>query len=303
MVLGMIGCLVLLSGCGTWGKLVGFTTGGFVEHAGKIKHTIAILPISNKLPWVAQRLNTGFMTDLVQAIKDRSSRIIVIAPGDGRYPQALDRFSPAGDTVPDNIALASLCHKSGINGVITGQLVNITVENQKRGILWFKHPYPMARIELEIALYDAGTAAKVLDKSLFVKVPLSDEDLASLRQNQVLDAEAAQEPLKDTASRVAKEMCNRLNDLPWEGSIVSVSAGKATLPFGKAAGFTVGDVLEVRTSGDLVVASNGSKYILPGLKTGQIRISAVSANTAEATPLGADTSVAAGDMVRFPTDR
>jgi hypothetical protein len=302
-LLGIIGCLVLLSGCGTWGKLVNFTTSTFTGNTGRIKETVAIIPFSNQMPWVAHRLQTQFMTDLAQRLQKKCSRMILVLPGDKRYPPEMDHFIPAAGKTPDNIGLATLCQRTGINAVITGQLVNVTMENKKRGILWFKHPSPSARIEMAVTMYHAGTAAKLMDNTLFLEIPLSGTDLATLKREQVLDAAAAAEPLKDTAATLTKEICKRLKTLPWEGSIRTASAEKVTLPFGELSGLAVGDVLEVQNRGDLMVASNGCKYILPGLKVGRIRISAVTPYEADAVPIGKGTRVAAGDVARFPTDR
>jgi hypothetical protein len=281
---------------------VDLTTGRFTGKTGRIKQTVAIIPFSNQMPWVAHRLQTDFMTDLIHALQKKSSRIILLVPGDTRYPQELDRFIPAAGSTPDNIGLATLCQQTGINAALTGQLVNIMVEDKKRGIWWFKHPAPLARIEMEVTLYHAGTAAKLLDNTVFLDVPLSGADLAALKRDQVLNATAAAEPLKDTATTLAKQICKRLEALPWQGSISAVSADKVSVPFGKVAGLAIGNVLEVENRGDLLVASNGSKYILPGLKIGQIRISAVTPYAAEAVILGKNVRVAVGDVARFPVD-
>lgn len=297
----LLGGWLLAAGCATLREAKDSATemvSGIGWKDDAVAQTFAVIPFGNKMPWVADQLHMDFLARLSEALNEKCSRVILISPGDAMYPYDLTRFMTPGAENPDNIALAEICRKAGLNGVITGHLARISGKEESTGMLWFKEDALISRIQLEIALYHAGTAAKVLDETLYMDVVLTEDEYNALADKKVLNASATEEELVKTARSAARSICDRLKDVPWEGVITAVKNDKAVILFGENVGLSVDDELEVFAEGQTFTAAGESRYIVPGVKVGEAKITAVSDHQSEIVLVEKTGEMAAGSIVR-----
>jgi len=297
----LIGCFLLTAGCSTLGKVTDSAT-EMVSNIGwkddAVAQTFAVIPFGNQMPWVADRLHMDFLARLTEALEDKCARVILVSPGDAQYPYDLARFVTPGVTPPDNIELAEICRKAGLNGVITGHLSRISSEQKGTGMLWFKGKALMARVQMEFALHHAGTAAKLLDDTLFMDVELTEDEYNALADEKVLNASATEDELAKTARSAVRSICDRLETVPWEGIVTSVQNNKAFILFGDNVGLSVDDELEVFAEGQILGAAGESRYIVPGIKVGEATITAVSDTQSEVVMREKSGEIKVGSIVR-----
>ena len=67
-------------------------------------------------------------------------------------------------------------------------------------------------------------------------------------------------------------------------------------------GLSVSDVLEIYDEGAPFEGAGGTRYIVPGLKIGEMEIATVSTYDAQGVLLEADGQIAPGDIVRMKQD-
>ena len=265
----LIGFLPAVTGCMSMGDIKDSATQvlndfGWKDHA--VAQTIGVIPFGNEMPWVASELHMSFLARLAEALEDKCGRVILVGPGDEGYPWELGRFITQGNTPLDNIALAEVCRKAGLNGAITGRISNIRTDEGSHGILWFKKETLMARIQLDIELYQAGSAAKIMDQTFFIEVELTEDEYDALADKQQLKASATEDELDKASVEAARRICSRLKEIPWEADITKVQGDKSLISFGSNVGLKVGDALEVFQKGSVFEAKGGSRYIIPGIK-------------------------------------
>jgi len=294
--------LFSMAGCGTWGKAKNATLNLFDGFGGKgerVKQRIALIPFENRTPWDENQTHTLFMAQLVEMLGKKCPQLILVGPGDPDYPEALRRVDPTAAGTLDNIGLAKTCREAGLNGVITGQLTHISAEEEKQGIYGFRKTIRVARIKLDAVMYHAGTAAKLMDESFSFDVEMVVVESATSTRKWVINDAAIKEPLADCASTAAKAVCEKINSTPWEAAILSVEGDRALIPFGEFSGLSVGDKLDVCGEGRTVGAAGGYRYIIPGVKFGEMKISAVFPRKAEVTASEGIGAIKVGNIVRL----
>lgn len=297
-----LGCvLFLLGGCGTLKSAKNSVVEMYdsIKITGeRVKRRIAIVPFQNRTPWDENQSHTLFMAELIQILEKKCPHLILVRPGDPEYPELITRFFSSEFGAIDNIGLAKLCQETGLNGVLTGQLTHIRSEEVKKGIIGFRKPFRVARIQLDTALYHAGTGAKLMDESYSFDVEMIAQESETSGRKWVIHEAGFGEPLSDCAKSAANAVCEKSAVEPWESVVLSIQDDKAIIPFGQSIGLRVGDKLEVFGPGNTVGAQGGYRYIIPGLKTGEMKITAVFPRNVEAAAEN-NTTFKVGSIVRF----
>lgn len=302
LVLVMTGCLFLAVGCGTINKVKNATTAlvdGLGGDDNRLKKRVALIPFENWTTWQAGQLNNYFMSQFVAAVQKECPQILLVVPGDADYPESLHKLPTTDTGKVDNIALARMCQKSGINGIITGQLSHIGATQEKRGWVFLKKMHHMARLQLDVSMLHAGSAAKLMDETYYAEVDVLEADFESLQRRQAVQIATLEEPMAQAAEVVMEAVCERLNQLPWEGYVVSVDENRAVISVGESSGLRAGSVLVVYEAGKITEGNGGNRYFLPGKISGDVSVTAVSANTAEIVAAESTSPIKIGSIVRL----
>ncbi len=273
--------LICLSGCGVFSRSAGETKQlyeGLDDSTGVYTKIMVLLPISNDVQWLSADLNSHFGPELRNAIQAECSKIEVLPPEDPNFPA---RFSQAeGDLNGDE--LGAISRASGVNMVLSGRLVGIRHEMEDQGMFWFAKVAHLARIQMEVAVYHAGTGAKLLDKTVFRDIDISAPEGAPIDVEEITGTVALSEALSDIAETMGKEVCNVLGHIPWEGYVVSVEENHIVLSAGESSGLKKGKILRVYTTNSTTGEGGVPSFIAPGKPTGSITVTAVHADHSEA---------------------
>jgi hypothetical protein len=157
----------------------------------------------------------------------------------------------------------------------------------------------VARIKLDVVMYHSGTAAKLMDDSFSFDAEMMVVDGNAPARKWVINDAAIHKPLVDGAEAAAKTICEKMSETPWEAAILAMEGDKAVIPFGESAGLLTGDTLEVYGEGRMVEAAGGYRYIVSGVKIGELKISAVFPRKAEVTAAEGVGAMKVGNMVRL----
>ena len=106
------------------------------------------------------------------------------------------------------------------------------------------------------------------------------------------------EAFQDLAEEISDDVCEILNDTYWIGFVTRVADSTVTLSSGADVGLTPGTKLELYNSDRIFKNPRGGRFFVPGIKTGEIEITAVNPDSARATLLP-DSKAAPGYAVRF----
>lgn len=292
--------MTMMTGCSTVhsiGKSTKHMVRDFKSPDSDLKKTIALMPFENKTTFKDGGMDEKIIQNLTRAITSSCSNILVEKPGDSNYPEELTGLPRQMPGKIDNFDLAKIGRRFGLNGVVTGSVVNISPDNKKKGILWFKDTHYYVQVQISAQLYDTETAAKLLDESFVHEVEVDEADLESIQTESGIQASIIDEALKAIVDKMGEKICSAVVLQPWKGFIASINAHRIMINSGEKTGLKIGDLFDVFDSSGIFKGAGGQRFFIPGVKVGEIKITTVYPDKAEAILLSGK-DIQAGFSIR-----
>jgi hypothetical protein len=241
-----------------------------------LKKVVAVVRFEDKSLQAHEKFMNTFHEDVMAYLKANCEELIVTDSG------ALTQLPKMVSGQTDNYALAIIGRQLGVNAVIAGSLNNIRPKDEEEGILWTKGTHYSIEVSIRSAVYDTQTATKTLDESFAESVEIDEMQYRVIQEEGVYSEPQIKEALGRLVSDMSDRICETLDEQNWHGFITAIKAEKVTVSTGGQVGLEPGDILEVFKSGQVLEGVDGQQFIIPGPKTAEIEIVAVSEKEAEA---------------------
>jgi len=262
-----------------------------------LKKRIGITLFENKTAFVDTEMQQRFLIDLTEKIMSSCPDGLLEKPGDSDYPDFLIKLPRKASGQIDNYDLAESGRRSGLNSIVTGALNDARIDKRKKGFWWWKDIHHYVQFQIVAEVYDTETGAKLLDESFMREIEIDESDLESTGADAEIKAYIKDDIFKTIAIDMGEKICNAVVLDPWTGCITSTVEDKIILSSGERVGIKPGDIFEVYNSTDTFQGVEGHRFFIPGLKTGEIKITAVYPDTAEAIRISGQ-DIRAGFTVR-----
>jgi hypothetical protein len=270
---------------------------GFKERDEDMKKMIGMAPFNNRTRFSDPNLETNFSETLVEDIETSCSGVHILHSRAVGYPPFLGDLLKQGQGVIDNLELAKESRPFGLNAILTIAFTGINDFEEEKGFWWFKDTHYFIRVQIRVEMYDTETGTKLLDEIINRDIEVELFDIELLKKQKRFDVFLLEEAYEYFASTIAEKVCDALIVQPWKGYIVSVAGNKIILSSGETSGLALEQVLEVFDSSEIIQGADGHRFFMPGPKTGEIKITAVYEDSAEAV-LGIDSVVQVGNLVK-----
>ena len=284
-ILFLLPGIVSITGCSTVSSIEKSTkkmVRDFRAPDSDLKKRVGILLFENKTTLVNKNVGEKFIGDLSDAIASSCPNILLEKPGDPGYADDLKRVPRTRSGWIDNLALAKTGQQLGLNAIVTGTLISVTPNKRKQGIWWFKNTHYFVQVRIATEVYDTETGAKLLDESFVHEVEVDEMDLESIRVDSETNALIMGEAFRAIADKMGEKICNAIVFQPWKGFIASIDSDKIFLNFGENIGLKIGDLFDVFDNSSIFEGLEGHRFFKLGHKTGEIKITVVYPDTAEA---------------------
>ncbi len=292
--------VAFISGCTAYSSVSRKTkniTRGFKGLDKDLKKIIGMAPFNNRTPFSDQNLETNFYETLIRAIESKCPGILILHSAAAGYPEFLDDLPGQAAGKMDNLELAKNGRAFGLNAIMTIALTGIKDFEAEKGFWWFKDKHYFFRIQMNIKLYDTETGTKLLDEIISRDVEVEEFDVELFKNRNSFDLFLLEGAFEYFSTTTADKTCDALVVQPWKGYIISISGDKAILSSGAGSGLAPGRVLEVFDSSEIIQGADGQRFIMPGPKTGRIKITAVYDYSAQAV-IDAGSEARVGNVVK-----
>jgi len=294
--------VIFIAGCGIFSS-AGRETRQLYKEVGNSKgsliKTLAVLPFENNAEWSRADLTAPFLKELKSAIEKESDHVRVLLPADPDFPARLKELKRQKDGAIDNYALALSGRASGVNMVLSGRLVNIRHITEDRGIFWWAKTHHLARIQVEVAVSHTGTAARLIDETLFKDIEIEEAGGLRIEAKEAPDAAILTDALADIAETIGEMGSIVYKFIPWEGYITAVDGDRLVLSSGEPGGLKKGKVLDVFSADKVTEGKAGRRFFVQGEKIGSITLTAVYPDRSEAV-LKEGGPIPPGSAARLP---
>ncbi|UCD33159.1 MAG: hypothetical protein JSV38_04600 [Desulfobacterales bacterium] len=262
-----------------------------------IKKKVGITFFENKTSFLKQVDEQRFVNDLVENMKKSCPDEILVKPGDINYPEFLVKLPKNDSGWINTLKLANASRQLGFNAILTGAITDIIKKQEERGFWLFKDTYHYFETHISVEVYDTLTGAKLLDERFSHEMEVDEIDFEGSNTSANLMTAIIKEAYSDIASDMGEHVCNEIVLQPWQGYITFVDADKIIITSGKTTGIKSGNVFEVYDSSEIFNGSAGQQFFIPGLKIGEIKITEVLTDSAEAVKISGQ-NIRVGSFIR-----
>ena len=280
----LVCALFLISGCGIFSS-IHKKSKGLVEGLGGAEDdyvkTIALDSFKISPQWSMVSTEGMFTESLSEVIAKECDDTILVISGQPEFPPHLAKVLKRFGGNADNFTLALTGQAFGINAIIMPRLMDISVDEEVKGLFWFRDTRRKAKVQTDVVVFHTGTGAKLMDKTIFYELELDESEALQIRQGGWPESLSFPDIMVGVAEMAGEMICDAMAQIPWEGYVSAVNGNQVTLPFGEANNLKVGDMLDVFDIKDIYEGAEQHRYFVPGLKSGQIKITSLSLNTAK----------------------
>ena len=248
-----------------------------------LKKKIAFVPIVNKTGYGGKEFEKSAKAQLKKCLKSVCDDFVIIdSPRARNLLKQIPRL-PSGEL--NNLALVKLGRALGLNAIVEKSLSEIECLSDKRGIWGFRNTCALLELHVRVKAHDIETGAILVDEAVSDEVEVSERDWQDVKDKNGYHKEIGDRLLAKATDKICGRLCESLSSKPWKGYVISVSGNTFSLAAGKDVGLAIGDVLEVFGTSEPIEGQGGQFYFLSGPKIGELRITGLYGNRAEATAI------------------
>ena len=284
-VLTLLLAAALLCGCGTYSnmkKSTGKIVRDFKAPDTDLKKTVFRATLNNQVAAAQQDMGAAIDIRYLDALPQCCPNVITTGPENAELSQALNLLFQKSGGSADNLALIRIGKQFGISAVVSSRFSAIAIRQKDSGFLWFRKKLPFAWVSAATEVYDTETGAKYLAETFTRELKLTDESAEIIRKGEISSVPTIEKAVFEILQEMADAVCGAVIRKPWKGYVAKVSGETLALSSGSLSGLSAGRVLKVYEQGQRIQGSEGQVFLLPGKKIGEIRITSVSSDSAEA---------------------
>jgi len=289
------------AGCGLYTDIMSATRDmqlGLGRSRSDLKMKVVLRPVENRSVVAAEGYPAAFGRAFSEALAEECPAVVQIRPGEPGYPDTLLRLPEIQPGPSDNQAVAGIGRKIGANAVLSETIFDISGKTERRGILWFRDSKSFLQFNVGVAALDMETGARFLDETYEDEIEIDPFDLEIFERERRIQGKAIEEALREAAEELAETACERIQEIPWKGFLVS-GGDLVQIAAGENVGVTAGDVFDVYATGKEMQGIEGQLFYLPGKKVAQVRVVSVTPDRAIAEVVASEAALAPGYTVRL----
>lgn len=269
-------------------------TGAFTGAGSDVRYKIALIGIGDQPAGSPSSFPSFFQKALAEHLKADCSECIV----DAAVGEILKSPPRLASGQLDGYAMTFVARPSGLNFFVVGTLSDSRLTDEKTGFWLWKDTRYKIRAVLRLEVIDTSTGTKALDETLSGEAVIDELRHQQLQDGGPLPFSEIEPILKQMLPEARYRVCSAIRSQPWQGFIVGVEGSRITVSSGSAVGLSPGRLLEVFGSGRMIESSDGRRFMRPGDRLGEARVSSVTPDRAEAD-LVQPFSLGPGGVVRL----
>ncbi|BBO84286.1 hypothetical protein DSCO28_48520 [Desulfosarcina ovata subsp. sediminis] len=284
-LLALLAIAALISGCGIAASYRPAETKSIRDFSAHDRYhkKVGVMALTNNTFFTSGQATTPFMEAFLTSMSENAPDAQMTIPGKTDIPPFLLNPPRINKGEMDAFKLAALARQEGFNMVVSPVLMDIRVRKENTGFWFFRDVAYHLQIQTAAAVYDSITGARLTLNLLTDEVDIDDQQAEAIKNGQEVMVEDLVEVVGEMGEELGEQMGEAINAAIWLSAIISTDDGTCLIPAGSQVGIQPGDRFSVLQGGEILTGLGDQRYIVPGLKIGEIRISQVAPRQSSAT--------------------
>jgi curli biogenesis system outer membrane secretion channel CsgG len=256
---GMVLGALLLSGCGSPPPPLVKPQAAL---AGDLKKRIAVVDFIDKTDYGKGRLGIS-CTDILEGELTRSGRFTMVSHSGSDEVLNLQAAGQSGIYDPATVVAAG--RMVGANAIINGSVSEFGIKKggvSIPGVIGTKSL--SARAVVDITLIDGTSGVILLSETGVGEAETTSAKVLNIGTDGSYDETLAGKALRAAIEQLVGKITAKMEEVPWQGYILSVEGGEAWITGGQDVNIRPGMAFTVTAPPRTVTAPNGKTYSLPG---------------------------------------
>jgi lipopolysaccharide export system protein LptA len=262
---------------------------------GSLRKSMGMAVFENRTVYTLVDFQETLRNHLAGALQRNCSGLIIMKDDDDNFPSDFEKLPRLSSGGVDSFKLCETGRKLGLTAIMTGSITDIKTSDESRGILLWKDSYPAVSLTFHVDVLDTETGTKLLAESFTYKKNSDEIEMESIKSGKMEPA-FLKEAFGHITGEAGKKVCEIMRRASWKGYVSSVSGDRIAISSGSNVGVAQGNVFEV-FGNSLIVGMQGHRFLVPGPKTGEVKITGIFGDSAEALIVSGD-SIKEGYTVR-----
>lgn len=266
-LLGPIALLVLiallLSGCGMTTKVVEYWEG----QDSSLRKRVSVAPFSANQAVLKPQAQA--MQKIIAKTLEQQGGLVLI--DFANLDQEMEKLPQKSGSAEDLAYEAG--RRMGLNTVLAGNLTDLAVVRQMKGIYGFRDNAPFLTLEGEFRLLDMTTSTILSQTSFRQQEVISDVEAEGISMNNATpDPKVVAKLVAEMTKEVQAWVQGKINTQPWGGTVLEVKGDKVLLTVGRDTGLPTGASLVIYAQGDRIKCGTGQEICLTGPPVAKVRL-------------------------------
>ncbi len=237
-----------------------------------------------------------YFSTLSEAIHKEDDRSKLLTLQDSEFPSFLGAFKNSTPNTVNAAVLSKKAREEGYQGIVTAAVNDIRAVAKKTGVLWLRKTRHFINYTVTVELYDPYTAAKIVNEVVEGTIRISEDDYDTYQAGTATSISDLNEEIEGVAQDLGEIVGKALKVQQWRAAVTEIKENRIMIPVGRWAGLKEGDRLAVFEGQRFLEGVEGATYIVPGIQIGEIQITSISDNMANAKALNSG-NIQVGDLV------
>jgi hypothetical protein len=265
--------------------------------SGKYLKKVGVVALLNNATLGGQQVPVFYMRSFLESISEETSHAVLVIPGRDKTPPFLMNPPRAANGHLNVFTLSSLARREGMNFLVSPLLMDVRVRTRDTGFWFFKDVAYSLQVQTAAAIYDTITGTRLALGTLIDEVDIDETEAQRIRNGEDVIVDSLEEVVEEMGQSLGERMAEAINDSKWLASVVSLSDGACVISAGSEVGIETGDRFAVLDGSEMLTGLDGQRYIVPGVKIGDIAIDGVASDQASGSPISGGPTPPVGSIL------
>ncbi|MCB2225944.1 MAG: hypothetical protein KQH53_04635 [Desulfarculaceae bacterium] len=271
--------LVSLVGCGITNTVTDYWHDLMDSQDTNLRKRVVVAPFLSRLPGMEDRAKA--VGKAISQRLEKQGGVVLVEFSELR--SSLAKVNPKISNSEDRIVDAA--RGLGLNTVLSGAIVNLSVQYDKTGIYGFRENEPFGLMELDLKLIDVATGVLLGETSIASRVKLTETGASNIRLGKPFPAKVVNILQAELVEPALDWVSDKVSAQAWVGFILAVDKRRVKVTVGRDTGLAMGAELVVYSQGQRIKSGSGRMIYLPGPPVGRLKLVEFESRTAWAVPV------------------